>query len=125
MTEEEWEEQQSEEDNDERTKFRVLPLIMEAKRPNDTAFETLLTREAFQAQIDFEDYLYSIKLPSNYLKPASHDSNVTNLTMLGLYDLCEQYNVTTEEMDEDLEEDCNKDKEFGCPVKLQPKCFST
>ena len=120
MTEEEWEEQQSEEDNDERTKFRVLPLIMEAKRPNDTAFETLLTREAFYAQIEFEEYLYSIKLPSDYL-----ESNATNSTMLGLYDLCEQYNITDEEMDEDLEEDCNKDKEFGCPVKLKPKCFST
>ena len=28
-------------------------------------------------------------------------------------------------MDEDLEDDCNKDKEYGCPVKLKPKCFST
>ena len=45
--------------------------------------------------------------------------------MLGLYDLCQLYNVTTKEMDEDLEEDCNKDKEYGCPVKLKQKCFST
>ena len=125
MTEEEWEEQQSEEDNDERTKFRVLPLIMEAKRPNDTAFETLLTREALQAQVEFEEYLYSIKLPKDYLEQTSNNSEATNSTMLGLYDLCEQYNITDEEMDEDLEEDCNKDKEFGCPVKLKPKCFST
>ena len=28
-------------------------------------------------------------------------------------------------MDEDLEEDCNKNKEYGCPVKLEPKCFAT
>ena len=97
---------------------------MEAKRPNDTAFETLLTREAFQAQVEFEEYLYSIKLPSDYLETGSKDTSV-NSTMLGLYDLCEQYNITTEERDEDLEEDCNKDKEFGCPVKLKPKCFST
>ena len=39
--------------------------------------------------------------------------------MLGLGDLCELYNVTTEEMDEDLEDDCNKEKEYGCPVKLK------
>ena len=39
--------------------------------------------------------------------------------------ICELYNVTTEEMDEDLEDDCNKEKEYGCPVKLKPKCFST
>ena len=45
--------------------------------------------------------------------------------MLGLGDLCELYNVTTEEMDEDLEDDCNEEKEYGCPVKLKPKCFST
>lgn len=45
--------------------------------------------------------------------------------MIGLGDLCELYNVTTEEMDEDLEDDCDEDKEYGCPVKLKPKCFST
>ena len=49
MTQEEWDQQQSEEDNDERLNFRVLSLIMEAKRPNETAFETLLTREALYA----------------------------------------------------------------------------
>ena len=125
MTEEEWEEKQSEEENDERNEFRVLPLIMEAKRPNDTAFETLLTREALHAQIEFEEFLYSIKLPSDYLKRTPNNLNTTNSKMLGLQDLCEQYNLTTEEMDEDLEEDCNKNKEFGCPVKLRPKCFST
>ena len=48
-----------------------------------------------------------------------------NVTMIGLGDLCEQYNITTEEMDEDLEEDCDEDKEYGCPVKLKPKCFAT
>ena len=46
---------------------------MEAKRPNDTAFETLLTREVFQAQVEFEEYLYSIKLPSDYLLTGSKD----------------------------------------------------
>ena len=39
--------------------------------------------------------------------------------MIGLADLCSQYNITTEEMDEDLEEDCNEEKEYGCPVKLK------
>ena len=48
-----------------------------------------------------------------------------NVTMIGLGDLCELYNITTEEMDEDLEEDCDEDKEYGCPVKLKPKCFAT
>ena len=49
MTQEEWDKQQSEKEDDERFAFRVLSLIMEAKRPNDTAFETLLTREALYA----------------------------------------------------------------------------
>ena len=49
MTQEEWDQQQSEKDDDERLNFRVLSLIMEAKRPNETAFETLLTREALYA----------------------------------------------------------------------------
>jgi hypothetical protein len=49
LTQEEWDQQQSEKDDDERLNFRVLSLIMEAKRPNDTAFETLLTREALNA----------------------------------------------------------------------------
>ena len=49
MTQEEWDLQQSEKEDDERFAFRVLSLIMEAKRPNDTAFETLLTREAMYA----------------------------------------------------------------------------
>ena len=95
---------------------------MEAKRPNDTAFETLLTRESLYAQLEMEEYLYSLKLPSDYLDP---DPLKKNVTFIGLGDLCELYNLTTEEMDEDLEEDCNKDKEYGCPVKLKPKCFST
>ena len=34
---------------------------MEAKRPNDTAFETLLTREALYAQEEMEEFLYNIK----------------------------------------------------------------
>lgn len=46
-------------------------MIMEAKRPNDTAFETLLTREAMYAQEEFEEYLYNVKLPSDYLAPGS------------------------------------------------------
>ena len=49
MTEEEWEAFQEEEEanSDERIQFRVISLIMEAKRPNESAWETLLTREAF------------------------------------------------------------------------------
>ena len=35
---------------------------MEAKRPNDTAFETLLTREALYAQEEMEEFLYNIKM---------------------------------------------------------------
>ena len=35
-----------------------------------------------------------------------------------MYDLCDKYNLTTEEMDEDLEDDCNPDKRYDCPVKL-------
>ena len=115
MTQEEWDLQQSEKEDDERFAFRVLSLIMEAKRPNDTAFETLLTREALYAQIEFEEYLYSIKLSEDALAPGT----IENPRMLGLGDLCELYNVTTEEMDEDLEDDCNKEKEYGCPVKLK------
>lgn len=70
MTEEEWEAFQEEEEanSDERIQFRVISLIMEAKRPNDSAWETLLTREAFQAMIEFEEYLYSIKLPRDHLE---------------------------------------------------------
>ena len=49
MTQEEWDRQQSEEEDDERASFRVLSMIMEAKRPNETAFETVLTREALYA----------------------------------------------------------------------------
>ena len=45
--------------------------------------------------------------------------------MIGLADLCQQYNITSEEDDEDLEDDCNENKPYGCPVKLAPKCFST
>ena len=44
---------------------------------------------------------------------------------LGLADLCELYNITSEEQDEDLEDDCDKNKEYGCPVKVRPKCFTT
>ena len=50
MTQEEWDKQQSEKDDDERLSFRVLSMIMEAKRPNATSFETLLTRESLYAQ---------------------------------------------------------------------------
>ena len=97
---------------------------MEAKRPNDTAFETLLTREAFGEMIKFEEYLYNLTLPENALGEPLPE-NQTEPRMLGLADLCELYNVTTEEMDEDLEEDCKPDKPYDCPVKLQPKCFTT
>ena len=45
--------------------------------------------------------------------------------MLGLADLCELYNITSEEQDEDLEDDCDKNKKYGCPVKVKPKCFTT
>ena len=87
-------------------------MIMEAKRPNDTAFETLLTREALYAQEEMEEYLYSIKLPYTYENQEQGSSRENGTTkMIGLHDLCELYNVTTEEMDEDLEEDCNKKKE--------------
>ena len=59
---------------------------MEAKRPNDTAFETLLTRESLYAQEEMEEYLYSLKLPSDYLAP---DPDKKNVTFIGLGDLCE------------------------------------
>ena len=41
---------------------------MEAKIPNETAWQTLLTREAFYAMIDFEEKLYSVKLDADYLE---------------------------------------------------------
>ena len=86
MTQEEWDKQEAEKDDDERLSFRVLSLIMEAKRPNDTAFETLLTRESLYDQLEMEEYLYSLKLPSDYLAP---DPLKKNVTFIGLGDLCE------------------------------------
>ena len=94
MTQEEWDKQQSEKDDDERLSFRVLSMIMEAKRPNATSFETLLTREALYAQEEMEEYLYSLKLPADYLRltPPIDLKNLPedfNKTMVGLGDLCE------------------------------------
>ena len=98
--------------------------IFEAKQPNETAWDNLLTREAFEEMVKFEEFLYSLKLPENALGDAL-PPNQTEPRMIGLDDLCQQYNITTEEMDEDLEEDCKKDEPYGCPVKLKEKCFST
>ena len=69
-------------------------MIMEAKRPNATSFETLLTREALYAQEEMEEYLYSLKLPADYLRltPPIDLKNLPedfNKTMVGLGDLCE------------------------------------
>ena len=79
--------------------------------------------------VDFEDFLYSIKLPYNQTlgtaKKPNDVSNYTGPAELGLYDLCELRNITTEEMDEDLEEDCDQDDPYDCPVKLKPKCTTT
>ena len=61
ITEEELEQQKK--DDDERLKFRVIQFIIEAKRPNATAFDTLLTREAFYEMERFEEVLYSMKMP--------------------------------------------------------------
>ena len=41
-------------------------MIMEAKRPNATSFETLLTREALYAQEEMEEFLYNIKMEYTY-----------------------------------------------------------
>jgi len=99
-------------------------MIIEAKRPNETAWDTLLTREAFEEMVLFEDFLDSLKLPYhlNDLNPISKE-DYDGPEMIGLQDLCAKFNLTTEEMDEDLEEDCNPDKPFDCPVKLKPKCL--
>ena len=124
MTQEEYDKQQ--EDSDERLSFRVIMMIIEAKQPNESAWDTLLTREIFEELVTFEEYLYGLKLPYHMdnLNPISKE-NYAGPEMLGLGDLCKRYNLTTEKMDEDLEEDCNPDKPFDCPVKLKPKCFST
>ena len=72
-------------------------MIIEAKRPNESAWDTLLTREAFQEMVDFEDYLYSLKLPYHLdgLNPISEE-NYVGPEMVGLEDLCKRYNLTTE-----------------------------
>ena len=106
--------------------------LLEAKRPNYTAWDTLLTREAMQAMVDFEEKLYSVKLPYDFALDGVILNNMTNElgepysgpAELGMYDLCKKYNRTTEEEDEDLEEDCNPDKPYDCPVKMEPVCFT-
>ena len=128
MTDEEWEKKQEGEEDDERVKFRVIMMILEAKRPNETAWDTLLTREAFEEMVKFEDFLYNLTLAEDYLDekpPLPLGQNGTAPRQIGLADLCQVYNLTTEEMDEDLEEDCDKKKEYGCPVNLTEKCYAT
>ena len=44
--------------------------IFEAKQPNETAWDNLLTREAFEEMVKFEEFLYSLKLPENALGDA-------------------------------------------------------
>ena len=68
MTQEEWDKKKEEEEDDERFRFRVLSMIMEAKRPNETAWQTLLTREAMYAMVEFEEFLYNITLEDNFLE---------------------------------------------------------
>jgi len=72
----------------------------------------------------FEEVLYSMKLPYDYLG-INNMTNYTGPEMVGLADLCKEFNLTTEEEDEDLEEGCDPDKPYDCPVKLKPKCFMT
>ena len=91
ITEEELEQQKK--DDDERLKFRVIQFILEAKRPNDTAWDTLLTREAFYAMENFEEVLYNMKMPYNYGCDTETGclNNMTDYTgpeMIGLADLC-------------------------------------
>ena len=53
-------------EDDERLNFRVIMMILEAKRPNATSWDTLLTREAMQEMVDFEEFLYGLKLPYDH-----------------------------------------------------------
>ena len=90
------------EKSDERIQFRVISLIMEAKRPNDTAFETLLTREAMYEMLEFEKFLYNITLredaltnpdPSSagmfaFLAPPVNKTENSTAKLIGLADLC-------------------------------------
>ena len=126
MTEEEFEAQQ--EDDDERLNYRVIMMIIEAKRPNETAWDTLLTREAFEEMVKFEEFLYNLKLPytyTDYVGIYNPTEDYDGPDMIGLGEICQKYNLTTEDEDEDLEDDCDPDEPYDCPVKLKEKCFAT
>ena len=76
-------------------------------------------REAFEEMVEFEKFLFSIKLPSDY-----YDVVVNTTTPgipvgeeFGLADVCELYNITSEET-EDLIDDikCDKNIPYDCPA---------
>ena len=78
--------------------------------------------------VEFEKFLFSIKLPSDY-----YDVVVNSTTPgipvgeeFGLADVCELYNITSEET-EDLIDDikCDKNIPYDCPAQISEKCFHT
>ena len=77
-------------------------------------------RDAFQEMIDYEEWLFNLTLPSDYVEKVVTPEipGVPEGKPIGLRDVCTLYNITNEEDEEEIFEDCDKYEPYDCPVKL-------
>lgn len=97
---------------------RPVSIMVQAKSLDGAANPTVLSKDAFQEMIDWENKMFNVTIFDDAIVT---DENVFTYggegKIIGLKDMCKEFNLT---VDEDQEKVGPTD-----PVELEPKCFGT
>lgn len=76
--------------------------------------------------LDFEEMLYSFKLPEDIANATKAEPPYEpKLPLKGLADVCTLFNITSEKSYEKWLEDCDQEKPYDCPVPERERCLVT